>query len=364
MMRTTWLLAFTVGAASFATSAAGARCGAARASALSAVRLRALPRRAAVCLAAKPKKPAKAGGFGAKPATPTGPTAKELLAQATKVYEALDAMTSTDDAQTPVTQWSITVRADGVPELSDWVPIALLALHCAGVSEPSALVPGALAAARREVLEAGGQVVPKLRTAPRQNLEFAYEPLHSFSKHVCDGLSTIGTAREDARRTLGVEAGASAADLKRAHRKLVMELHPDRFVGDEAGAAAAIDRMRAVSEAYEQLGGGRGGRAGGGAGGDRPAGSWYEGIGGKARAEFTAVGKLGKDEAQPWLDVAGACGHRLGVCALAADVPLDFVARNVMRTAAASANAAAAAAADGADDGVEGARAQEAASVA
>lgn len=305
---------------------------------------RAASPRATVCLAAKAKKGSTGGGFGAKPAGPTGPTAKELLAQATKVYEQLDAIVGKDAEQTPVTQWSVTVRAEGIAELSDWVPVALLALHMPNVSEPAALMPAALASARREILEAGGQAIPKLRTAPRDRIEYAFEPLHSFHKNVHEGLSRIGGTREEARKTLGVEAGASAAELKRAHRKLVMELHPDRFVGDEAGAAAALERMLAVSEAYEELGGGRGGGGGraGDAGGAKPASSWYEGIGGKTRVNFACAGKLGKDDAQPWLDAVSQHGYRLGVSPLDTELSLDFVARNVMRTASANAEAAAA----------------------
>lgn len=296
----------------------------------------AAPRARVLLAAAKAKKGAKpgaGGGFGAKPATPTGPTAKELLAQATKTYEQLESITSVGDEQTTVTEWSVTVRAEGVAELCDWVPVALIALHCPGVSDVAALVPGALASARREILEAGGQAVPKLRTAPRDRIEFAFEPLHSFHKNVHEGLSKRGGTRDEARRTLGVEPSASAADVKKAHRKLVMELHPDRFVGNEAGAAAALERMLAVSEAYEELGGGA--RGGGG------SASWYERIGGKSRTSFAAAGRLGKEDAQPWIDAASVAGYRLGVCPLEAELALDFVARNVMRAASASVDAAA-----------------------
>ena len=60
-------------------------------------------------------------------------------------------------------------------------------------------------------------------------------------------------------RTLGIESGASAAEVKKAHRRLMVELHPDTFIGDEEGAEAAKERMLEVHEAYAELGGGTGG---------------------------------------------------------------------------------------------------------
>jgi hypothetical protein len=92
----------------------------------------ALRPRALVLLAAPKKaKAAAGGGFGKVAAAPSGPTAKELLAQATKTYEAMEALSAAvGDEVTTVSKWSITLRAEGVAELSDWVPVARLALNC------------------------------------------------------------------------------------------------------------------------------------------------------------------------------------------------------------------------------------------
>ena len=54
---------------------------------------------------------------------------------------------------------------------------------------------------------------------------------------------------KDYYATLGVERDASAADIKKAYRKLAHRYHPD--VAKEPGAE---DKFKEVTEAYETLG--------------------------------------------------------------------------------------------------------------
>jgi len=55
--------------------------------------------------------------------------------------------------------------------------------------------------------------------------------------------------RRDYYEVLGVNRGVEAAELKRAYRKLAMELHPDRNPGDKEAEA----KFKEASEAYQVL---------------------------------------------------------------------------------------------------------------
>lgn len=76
-------------------------------------------------------------------------------------------------------------------------------------------------------------------------------------------------ATDDPRAVLGLPAGATAAEARRAFRRLVLELHPDRHHGDPRKAA----RLREVVEAYETIVGARPRRRGARAGARHPGGS-------------------------------------------------------------------------------------------
>lgn len=231
-----------------------------------------------------------------------------------------------------VTKWCIALRSDAAQDFSDWVPVALLAIGCSDeAGDPKSLVPSAVGANCREIMEGAMQDWPSLKKVGRETLQYSYEPLDSFESHVYEGMTTRTEKRKDAMAELGLEAGWSAGDLKKAHRKLMMELHPDKFIleggaVDEEGLEAAKERMNKVQEAYATLGGGQG--AG--------SGSFYEAIGGKGRTEFSGalpkaalmpLGKPRPEQEKPYEDG----GWRAGIIPMATNVAKEFVTRNVLR---------------------------------
>ena len=68
-----------------------------------------------------------------------------------------------------------------------------------------------------------------------------------FSKKVWS-LENIMSKR-DYYQVLGVDKSASAAEIKKAYRKLAMKFHPDKNQGDKA----AEEKFKEASEAYEVL---------------------------------------------------------------------------------------------------------------
>jgi molecular chaperone DnaJ len=59
----------------------------------------------------------------------------------------------------------------------------------------------------------------------------------------------LGMPKRDYYEVLGVDRAAAVADIKKAYRKLALELHPDRNPGD----AAAEEKFKEASEAYSVL---------------------------------------------------------------------------------------------------------------
>src|SRR5258708_36539721 len=54
-------------------------------------------------------------------------------------------------------------------------------------------------------------------------------------------------------RVLGLDAGASPDQLKRARRDMVQVWHPDRFTANSRLQKMAQEKLREINEAYEKL---------------------------------------------------------------------------------------------------------------
>jgi len=291
----------------------------------------------------KKKAPAAAGGFGA-PTKVAVPTPAERLKRSMELYEQLlkerPTVVADDDnaeeveAEDVLARYALTVRSTeptAPAEFSDWVPVALANIVCGTEANPTELMPSVVGVLCREVYEAAAQGFPVLRKAPPQSIEYAFEPFNSFETQVYDGLLGRPEKRAAAAKVLGIEPSASPAELKKAHRGFMMKLHPDRFAGDEEGAAAAQVQMLEVQNAYETLGGGMGGAHG----------SWYAAIGGKGRVDFSGpltkeqLGPLGKPRLAQEMDL-NCGGWRAGIYPLEPEVTKEFVTRNIIRATSTS----------------------------
>ena len=74
------------------------------------------------------------------------------------------------------------------------------------------------------------------------------EPQREASAEMLEDVAEVQRARNDLYAVLGVGRDASAADLKRAYRKKVLALHPDKNI-----APGAEDAFKAVARAWETL---------------------------------------------------------------------------------------------------------------
>lgn len=58
---------------------------------------------------------------------------------------------------------------------------------------------------------------------------------------------------DDCYALLDIRPGATADEVKRAHRDLAKVWHPDRFANDAALRRKAEEKLKAVNEAYETI---------------------------------------------------------------------------------------------------------------
>jgi len=200
-------------------------------------------------------KPKKAGGFGARKEKAAA-TPKEALAAAERSWDKMA------KAGTPSQLFVVSARSSAPsapPALSDWLPVAELAVADEVVGEVGGL-QAALAALAGPLAPAAPECVSRaLRGTPGgagagDAAELAVETWDSYQA----AMSAARAAEEasDRRRALAVlglppDEEPERAAIKSAYRKEMAKSHPDRNPGDEAAAA----RYAAVLAAYETLAG-------------------------------------------------------------------------------------------------------------
>jgi DnaJ-domain-containing protein 1 len=91
-----------------------------------------------------------------------------------------------------------------------------------------------------------------MRDAAEEAWERAYEEARTRT-----GVDPGGVGHELERRkwyrTLELEPGATADDVRKAYRRLLKQYHPDRHTSDPAKYAAATELTRRLTAAYDGL---------------------------------------------------------------------------------------------------------------
>ena len=268
----------------------------------------------------------------------------ELLTESNKAYASAE---YEDDIVDITTEYVVAARAKpgSTSGANDWIPVAQVCVvrpihdeNLDGELDPS--VPTAVSYYCREIHHAACRASPStFQSLPRNVIEYSIEPYHSFIKYVYDevieGKSSSGSIEDDAgtkvamtktkaREVMGLDRGCSdPVEIKRAYKKLMFELHPDRFVNEDRtqeDVDASSKKFLSVKMAYEAL---TSGVRSNDANGD--AKSWYASLGGKSRTEF-----VGPIELMSVEKASALCNKafKAAVASVDPDVSMAFVARN------------------------------------
>ena len=197
---------------------------------------------------------------------------------------------------------------------ADWVPVAQLCLR------PHAEVSSEWARAAvsfycRELSHAAALGAKVFTSVPRNDLEYAIEPVESFHKYVYDHvilethsknnnksnnsdnehqINLEGMTKAQARQILELDENEHDKQaIKKAYRNKSFRLHPDRLREHTAEEVetASVEYAK-VQRAYERL-----------TSGVRSAGtSWYASLGGKDRNDFRPIELMQREAASSVLE--------------------------------------------------------------
>jgi hypothetical protein len=224
------------------------------------------------------------------------------------------------------------------PTIMDWVPVAQVILarplreaESAEGSAADPLLRATISQYCREISHVAGMGSRVFQTLPRNNFDYAVESIDSFHKHVYevvmegkneDASNEHTMTKAEARQVLNIDdtsPGIELSDIKRTYRKMAMQWHPDRFVGQSNDIKeTAAETYRRIKLAYETLQSGRNGKS--------SSSSWYESLGGRSRTSFSLIPSLlSIKEAEAFLNDRQA---KAAVCGLDPDLVQTFVARS------------------------------------
>lgn len=208
-----------------------------------------------------------------------------------------------EDHDVLVREYMIAARSSRAKGVSDWIPVAQLAVArpfeewSNEYNDDTAWTAPIVSCYCREISQAAIYAANQFRTVPRQELEYSMEPMESFEKHVYDNFNAKKQdtmSKVEARQILELPTDTTdAKEIKASYRKKSFEFHPDRFVGTEQTteeAQASNDALAEIQLAYETLSSGNGD-------------SWYASLGGKERTDFVGpVEIMAMSEAKAFLE--------------------------------------------------------------
>lgn len=251
---------------------------------------------------------------------------EEMLQSSTKAMH-------NDDESGVVSEMVVTVRANPSKSsaTADWVPVAQLSLH--PHSEVSSeWARAAISLYCRELSQAASLGAKIFATVPRQDIQYAIEPVESWYKHVYDTVVEVANddssgkkgevissmTKAEAREVLQIDNNnENQASIKQAYRRKSFEWHPDRLDPDlsEDEKENAAHEYGRIQKAYETL-----------SSGIRSEGSsWYASLGGRERTDFRTIDLMGRDAASSLLERYKV---QSAVVGLSEELVQTFVSRN------------------------------------
>jgi DnaJ-domain-containing protein 1 len=171
----------------------------------------------------------------------SGPSSKEWHHARSAVINFSDGLLTATVADQWLANLGVEVLPDGAPQREDLITDKRDRLVLLRVAVEVAVADGALSAAERSAL---GSLAARLRLTPDE------------LDHVISSLANVGTDGRaispevsQAYELLGLKPGASAAEIRRRYKELMLESHPDLVEeGEREGATRSAAQINAAHD--------------------------------------------------------------------------------------------------------------------